>query len=221
VTSWCSSEGCESSRDEARAPTAPARQHPVDVRSRIDPTDQLAMRCTVDQGEPQRGEGRKGVAVQMGDVAVTSESMSCLFRRKGSRCWPGVWFPLMRSFMPSTLDDLSTSRGCAPETAISFMPTATAPWSYHWIWRKRFDRLLTFAGGVAAGRQCGREPLKPPDRLELSRWWTDPTCRRTCEPFNGRASRHGRRAEVRDDRPRQLCAPAHLATGPGSWRYEY
>ena len=26
---------------------------------------------------------------------------------------------------------------------------------------------------------------------------------------------------LRDDRPRQLCAPAHLATGPGSWRYEY
>ena len=105
-------------------------------------------------------KAERGVAVQMGDVAVTSESMSRLFRRKGSRCWPGVWFPLMRSSMSSTLDDLSTSRGCAPETAISVMPTATAPCSYHWIWRKRFDRLLTRSSRservvIEAARQPG------------------------------------------------------------------
>ena len=35
-------------------------------------------------------KAERGVAVQMGDVAVTSESMSRLFRRKGSRCWPRV-----------------------------------------------------------------------------------------------------------------------------------
>ena len=38
-------------------------------------------------------KAERGVAVQMGDVAVTSESMSRLFRRKGSRCWPGDVVP--------------------------------------------------------------------------------------------------------------------------------
>ena len=33
--------------------------------------------------------------------------------------------------------------GCAPETAISFMPTATAQWLYRSMWRKACDRLLT------------------------------------------------------------------------------